>query len=74
VPLTFKNPADYEKIEQGDALEIADFRDAIAKGGAVTLVDATKKITIECDAALSERQRAIVVAGGLLNYTNKGQG
>jgi aconitate hydratase len=71
LPLTFANPADYDAIEQGDALEIADLRSAIETGGAITVKDATKGKMIACDAPLSDRQRAIVLAGGLLNYTNK---
>ncbi len=71
IPLTFKNPADYDAIDQGDSLEIADVRRAIESGSAITLKDVTKKKDIECMATLSERQRKIVLAGGLLNYTNK---
>ncbi len=71
VPLTFKNAADYANISQGDALEVVNLRDAIEKGGVVKLVDKTSGKTIECDANLSERQRGIVLAGGLLNFTNQ---
>jgi aconitate hydratase len=69
VPLTFKNPGDYDAIEQGDKLEVGDFRKAIEKGEAIKLTDSTKGKTIELEADLSDRQRKIVAAGGLLNYT-----
>ncbi len=71
VPLTFANAADYDAIDQGDVLEISDFRSAIEKGGAIALVNTTKGKTISCTLSLSERQRKIVAAGGLLNFTNQ---
>ena len=71
VPLTFENPADAEKIGQGDALECADWRKAVEGGGRVVLTNATKGTTIACTANLSARQRRIVAAGGLLNHTNR---
>ncbi len=69
VPLTFKNPADYGSIEQGDALECADFRRAVEGKGPVTIKDLTNGNSIECAANLSDRQRKIVAAGGMLNFT-----
>jgi aconitate hydratase len=74
VPLTFANPADYsddDLNEQGDKFEVSDWRQAIEEGGKVTLANVTKGTEIVCTVNLSERQRAIVAAGGLLNYTNK---
>lgn len=68
VPLTFETPADYEQIEQGDMMEAGDWRRAFEGGGKVTIVNATKGTTIRCATGLSERQRRIVLAGGLLNY------
>lgn len=69
LPLTFADPADYEKIETGDLLELPDIRKAIASGGDVTLLDTTKNITIRLDSPLSQRERDMVLAGGLLNQT-----
>ncbi|MFA5811106.1 MAG: aconitate hydratase [bacterium] len=71
LPLFFKNAADYDAIDQGDTLEIADTRKAIEAGGAVRVRDTKKNKEIECTLSLSERQRKIVLAGGLLNYTNQ---
>jgi len=71
VPLTFVNPSDYDAISQGDDVEVGDIRAAIEKGAAIKLVDKTADRTIECQANLSDRQRKIVLAGGLLNYTNE---
>lgn len=71
IPLTFENPADYDVINQGDELEIADVRDLVAKGGTINLSDKTTGKTIACRAELSERQRGMVLAGGLLNCAKK---
>lgn len=69
VPLVFENPDDYEKLNQGDKLEISGLFDALTSGKA-TLTDKTngKKIAVCCD--FSERQAGILRAGGLLKYTN----
>ncbi len=71
MPLTFTSSADYDSIEQGDELKIEGLRKAIEGGGAVKLANVTKGTIIDCAANLSERQRGIVLDGGLLNYTNK---
>ncbi len=69
VPLTFADPADYDKIEEGDALEIVGFAASVANANALTLVDKTKGVEIPLNMTLTARQRAILGAGGLLNYT-----
>jgi aconitate hydratase len=69
VPLVFKNAADYEKIAQGDKLVAENWRDAVQAGNPVMIKNERTGETIECTYTLSERQRAIIAAGGLLNYT-----
>jgi len=68
-PLTFKNPADYAVIQAGDKLTCGDWRAAAAEGRPVLLKNERTGATIECVCALSGRQRGILTAGGLLNYT-----
>jgi len=70
IPLTFKNAADYAKIAQGDAVSAENWREAVRAGKPVMLKNKKTGVTIECVYNISERQRAIVLAGGLLNYTN----
>ncbi len=69
LPFTFKNEADYDKIEQGDELELANIRTLIEQGGEITLVNKTKNISIELLCPLSGRAKDIILEGGLLNYT-----
>ena len=69
VPMTLENEADYDKFSEGDELSIVGFADAIARDGEVTLVDKTNGASARLVLNLTERQRAILAAGGLLNYT-----
>ena len=69
VPMTLANEADYDKFAEGDELSIVGFADAIASKDEVTLVDKTNGNSAKLVLNLTERQRAILAAGGLLNYT-----
>lgn len=71
LPFTFKNEADYDTIDQMDELELPNIRSAIANGGKVILRNKTKGTEIELEPVLTERQRDLVLAGGLLNYTRE---
>ena len=69
IPLTFKNPDDFEKIAQGDDIEILGFADGIASADELVLENKTSGEKITLVLAATERQREILLAGGLLNYT-----
>ena len=69
VPLTFENPEDYERIAEGDALEIRGFANGVAKETRLILKDLTNGAEIPLCLNATERQRTILGAGGLLNYT-----
>lgn len=69
LPLTFKNPSDYDRISQDDQLCITNIPDGMEKG-VLTVLAGEKKITVCCDLTL--RQRKILLSGGLLNYTKEG--
>lgn len=72
LPLTFVQEADYDKIDQGDELELADVRKAIEAGKSqLTLRDKTKGVDIPVLCELSGRTKDIVLAGGLLDYTRE---
>lgn len=70
MPLTFKDPADYEKVAQGDILSITDVH-AGMDSGEMTLVDETNGERIPLTCAFTERQKAILRAGSLLAYTKE---
>ncbi|MFN7181431.1 MAG: aconitate hydratase [Planctomycetota bacterium] len=69
LPLQFKDPADYNKIDQNDELEIHDVVDNLKSNITEFLViNTTKGINIPVMAILSKRQIDIYLSGGLLNY------
>jgi aconitate hydratase len=67
LPLTFRNEADYNRIDQGDALEILDIREIIAGSQPLIVKNTTKDLAFEAVYDLSERQKAMILAGGALN-------
>jgi aconitate hydratase len=70
LPLLFETAADYEAISQGDELVLEGVRESL-KAGAERLVirNTTQGRDIPVKALLTARQRAIILAGGLLNFT-----
>jgi len=66
VPFTFADPADYDAISQGDKLTIAGLREAIAGDGNAAVRNETTGAAFAVTVTLSERQKAIILNGGLL--------
>ena len=73
IPFTFADEADYDKISVNDELCLENIRDSIANGTDVTLKNLTTGESYKLDYQLSERQRDILLAGGLLDYTRESQ-
>ena len=72
LPLTFVNEADYDKIEQGDEIEIANVRADIEAGKTqLTVVNKSKNAEIPVLCELTGRTKDIILAGGLLDYTRE---
>ena len=72
LPFTFANEADYDRIDQMDQLELADIRTAMEDNTPVVLKNLTKNEEYPLDAShLSARQRAMLLCGGLLDYTRE---
>ena len=70
LPLTFVHEADYDKIAQGDELELADVRKHVEAGETtLTLVNKTTGAEIPVLCELTGRTKDIILAGGLLDYT-----
>lgn len=68
IPMTFKNPDDYENISSMDEIEIFHSHEAL-KMGQFEIYNKTNNLKIEVAVSLTERQYKILIAGGLLNYT-----
>jgi aconitate hydratase len=68
LPLTFKDAADYDKVDQGDELSL-DITNVMKP----TLTNVTKNIKIAVVAQLnSDRDKELMMAGGALNYAASG--
>lgn len=73
VPFAFANPADYDRVAQGDALVIEGLRTAIAGDGRATVRNLSNNSTFDVTTDLSERQKRLLLAGGLLAAVAQGQ-
>ena len=69
LPLEFADESDYDKIDLGDSLAIENVRGQIAEGDTIVIKNLSKGIDVVTKCVLTERQQAIILAGGLLNYT-----
>ena len=71
LPMTFADEADYERIAQGDELVFNNLREAVKSDDSITIQDKTSGAEIVIRIELSERERAIILAGGLLDFTRQ---
>ena len=71
MPLTFVNEADYDRIDQNDELKLTDLHNAILNADEMTITNVTKGFDFKVKLDLSLRQREMLKAGGLLNYTRE---
>ena len=70
MPLTFKNPDDYDKLNQGDELELNNVYNGMDSGEIILINKTTgEKFALCCN--FTERQKAILKAGSLLQYTKE---
>ncbi len=69
ISLSFKNMADYDRIDQGDEIEIPEIKKKLQNNEQIVLINKTKDIQIDLTYNLSQRQKEILYAGGLLPYT-----
>ena len=70
LPVTFEKPEDYEKLSQDAALTISGIESGMEAGKLTVTDDKGFSFSVVCN--LTARQRAILMAGGLLNYTREG--
>ena len=68
IPLTFKTESDYDQIDSGDELEIPDIRIVLSENKPLIVNNLTKGKQFEVNYELSERQKNILLAGGMLSY------
>ena len=68
--MTFENPDDYDKLDQDAKLTITNIVKGMEEGKLTVTDENGFAFQVVCN--LTERQRAILLAGGLLNYTKEG--
>jgi aconitate hydratase len=66
VPLTFKNPSDYDAIGQGAVVTIDNIKATIA-GGAMEIIVKINQKEIPTLLTVSDRQRSVLLSGAILN-------
>ena len=71
LPLVLKNEGDYDKIDVMDELKITDVRNQLTAGSEIMVENVTKGIKIPTVIEVSEREKDMLLAGGLLNYTRE---
>ena len=72
LPFTFENEADYDRIDQMDELSLPNIKDCIENKKQIVLKNITRGEEYRLDSShLSDRQRAMLVCGGLLDYTRE---
>jgi aconitate hydratase len=69
LPLTLANSEDYDRLEQEDSISLEEIHQGM-KNGILEATVGNKKIPLRCD--LTDRQKDILLAGGLLRYIGKG--
>ena len=69
LPLIFENPDDYDQVEQGDMLRLENVRAALGENR-IILHAGDKNIPLRME--LAERQKEVLLAGGLLDYAALG--
>lgn len=70
IPFEFANAADYDKLQQGSMIQIAEILAALSNGSK-SIKASVNGNAIDLKIDFSERQRKILIEGGLLNYTKK---
>lgn len=69
IPLVFKNMEDYGRIEKGDRLLLSDLKISLAGSQSYVIRNLSKDYSFEVSSNLNEREKEIILAGGLLPNT-----
>ncbi len=71
LPLTFETEGDYDRIDADDTIVIENVPEQIERGSVIKAKNATKDFEFNVILNASDRQKDMLYAGGLLNYTKK---
>jgi len=68
LPLTFIDLADYDAIQAGDVLRLADLRRVLVAGGDLLVENVTRQHPFQVRHSMSPRQVQFLLSGGLINW------
>lgn len=68
LPLEFVSPEDYDTIDEGDEIELTGLRDALKQGKEIEVRNTNKNLIYKLTHRLSDRQKEIILYGGLINH------
>lgn len=71
IPLIFTNPEDYEKVAQGDILKLNGLIESLKCEQKYEVIDLSKNISFKVHSNLNEREKELLLSGGLLPYVRK---
>ena len=71
LPMSFDNEADYDTIDLYDELLIENAKEQLLAGDVIILKNVTKSLEYKLNITLSQRQKDMLLAGGLINYTRE---
>lgn len=71
IPLIFINPEDYEKVAQGDILKLNGLIESLKGEQKYEVIDLSKNISFKVHSNLNEREKELLLSGGLLPYVRK---
>jgi len=74
LPLTFVDPADWEKIDRSDLLILSNVREAIRRAKQVNVINKTKGESYATEHGMTQRQVEMVLTGSLINLMRERQG
>jgi aconitate hydratase len=72
IPASFEDAADYAKLNGGDELTVSGVREAIGSGGGLTAVRKSDGLKIKLKVELTDREKGMILAGGLINQCREG--
>jgi len=68
LPLVLASEADYAALQPGDVLEMSGLLDSVRQADSIVVHNKTRGMTLRAKINLSDRQRDILLAGGVLRY------
>ncbi len=71
LPLQFANPDDYDRVSQGDVLEIEGVLDGLRPGETIEITNKSRKETYPLKHSLGPRQIEIIRKGSLVNVVRE---